>query len=121
MEIINSKYYEGYEGEGEIQFIRHLSNGDKYILSIWDGYFDEIMRAIQPEDKGWTGLAYYYNVEEPWWGKPWKIPDIPIVLKQLQAIHTELLKVEVKKLLSELCDILADSLIFNESVWIADE
>ncbi len=23
-EIINSKYYEGYEGEGEMQFIRHL-------------------------------------------------------------------------------------------------
>lgn len=43
MEIINRKYYEGYEGEGEIQFIRHLSNGDKYVIRIWDGYFDEIM------------------------------------------------------------------------------
>ncbi|GAB1159750.1 hypothetical protein YWY31_57750 [Paenibacillus illinoisensis] len=121
MEIINSKYYEGYEGEGEIQFIRHLSNGDKYILRIWDGYFDEIMREIQPEDNGWTGLAYYYNVEEPWWETPWKIPDLPIVLKQLQEIQTEFLNVEVKKLLIELCDILSDSSILNESVWIADE
>ena len=121
MEIINSKYYEGYEGEGEIQFIRHLSNGDKYVIRIWDGYFDKIMRGIQPEQDGWTGLAYYYHVEEPWWEKPWKIPDIQIVLKQLQEIKTEHLNVEAKELLVELCNIMSNSWKLNESVWIADE
>lgn len=121
MEVTNSKYYEGYEGEGEIQFIRHLSNGDKYVIRIWDGYFDEIMRQIQPEEIGWTGLAYYYNVEEPWWEDLWEIPDKAIVLEQLQEIKTEHLNAEVKELLGELCDMLSGSLRLNESVWIADE
>lgn len=121
MEIINSKYYEGYEGEGEIQFIRHLTNGDKYVIRIWDGYFDEIMRGIQPEENGWTGLGYYYHVEEPWWEKPWKISNIEIVLKQLQEIKNEFVYVEVKQLLVELCDILTDAWRSNESIWIADE
>ncbi|MFF2533012.1 hypothetical protein ACFVS2_29615 [Brevibacillus sp. NPDC058079] len=61
MEIINSKYFEGFEGEEKIQFRRYLSNGDTYILRMWDGYFDEIMRQIEPEKDSWTGFAYYYN------------------------------------------------------------
>jgi hypothetical protein len=121
LEIINSKYYEGYEGEGEIQFIRYLSNGDKYIIRIWDGFFDEIMSGIQPEENGWIGLAYYYHIKEPWWEQPWKIPDIEIVLKQLQEIKVEFLNVEVRLLHSELCEILSNAWRLNESVWIADE
>lgn len=121
MEIINSKYYEGYEGEGEMQFIRHLSNGGKYVLRIWDGYFDEIMRELQPEESDWTGIAYYYNVEEPWWEKPWQIPDIDIVIKQLQKIKIDQLSEQARNLLGELCDMLSSSLESNEAVWIADE
>lgn len=34
MVLFNSKYYEGYEGEGEMQFIRYLTNGDKYVIRI---------------------------------------------------------------------------------------
>lgn len=121
MELFNSKYYEGYEGEGEMQFIRYLTNGDKYVIRIWDGYFNEIMDGIQPEEAGWTGLAYYYHVEEPWWEEPWKIPDIEITLQQLQEIRTEHLDSETKELLVELCDILTNSVKLNEYVWIADE
>ncbi|MGG0824581.1 hypothetical protein ABE099_17100 [Paenibacillus turicensis] len=79
------------------------------------------MSGIQPEENGWTGLVYYYHVEEPWWEQPWKIPDIEIVLKQLQEIKIELLNVEVRQLHSELCDILSNAWRLNESVWIADE
>jgi len=121
VEIVNSKYYEGYEGEGEMQFIRHFSNGDKFILRIWDGYFDQIMGLIEPEESGWTGLAYYYNVEEPWWEEPWRIPDIDIVLEQLQNIKTDSLNEDTNELLKEICNMLLSSKEFNEDVWIADE
>ncbi|KQO01102.1 hypothetical protein [Paenibacillus sp. Leaf72] len=121
MEIINSTYYEGYEGEGEIQFIRYLSNGDRYILRIWDGYFDEIIRIIKPEEHGWTGLAYYYNVEEPWCEEPWRIPDIDVVLKQLKKIESDQLNKEAKELLIEVCQMLLVSMNLNEDVWIVDE
>lgn len=121
MEIINSKYYKGFEGEGEIQFIRYLSNGDTYILQIWGGYFDEIMRQIEPEEDGWTGFAYHYNVEDPWWEQSWKVPDIDIVLDQLQKIKSASLSQEAKELLLELCKLLSSSKELNEAVWIAGE
>lgn len=43
MEIVNNKYYVGFEGEPEIQFICKKAC-DTYIIIIWEGYFDEIMK-----------------------------------------------------------------------------
>ena len=61
MELVNKKYYDGFEGEPEIQFIYKKGN-DTEILTIWEGYFDQIMRLMLPNEQGWTGLAYCYNM-----------------------------------------------------------
>ncbi len=34
----------GFEGEPEIRFIQGIDNEEKYVLSIWEGYFDRIMK-----------------------------------------------------------------------------
>lgn len=49
MELVNKKYYDGFEGEPEIQFIYKKGN-DTEILVIWEGYFDQIMRLVLPDD-----------------------------------------------------------------------
>ncbi|MBW7475225.1 dihydroorotate dehydrogenase (quinone) [Paenibacillus oenotherae] len=121
MNVINDKYYEGYEGEGEIQFIRYLADGNRFILRIWDGFFDKIMSSIDPEPDGWTGLAYFYHVEEPWWEKPWEIPDKEVVLKQFEKIDTSNFDDTTKDLLNELCVLLLHAQKCNEVVMIADE
>ena len=56
-EELNNNYYKGYEGANEIQFICKKA-GKIYILVIWEGFFDEIMTKILPEENGWTGLGY---------------------------------------------------------------
>lgn len=38
-------------------FVKKAS--DTQIIMIWEGYFDEIMKNIAPEEEGWTGLAYF--------------------------------------------------------------
>jgi hypothetical protein len=38
MDIINNKYYKGFEDEPEIQFIRITAAGNRLILSIWEGF-----------------------------------------------------------------------------------
>ena len=43
MDNIAFNFYEGYEGESEIQFIQVLDNGDRNIICMWLGHFDDIM------------------------------------------------------------------------------
>ena len=68
MELVNRKYYDGFEGEPEIQVIYKKRN-DTEIFSIWEGYFDQIMRLMLPDEQGWTGLAYCYNMFTGWYVK----------------------------------------------------
>ncbi len=49
-------FYTGYEGEPEIIFYFENSDGQQTQLKAWIGYFDSIMSAIQPVEKGWEGL-----------------------------------------------------------------
>ena len=51
MELVNKKYYDGFEGEPEIQFIYKKGN-DTEILIVWEGYFDQIMRLMIPDKQG---------------------------------------------------------------------
>ena len=124
MDHINNKYYKGFEGEQEIQFIRSPSNGDRTILSIWCGYFDDIMRLFQPTESGWTGLAYYYNLDIGWYEEsPWKIPDVIDALHQFESLnhisgsHFK----ESQEILNEIRGFLSAAIKQNDGVWIAEE
>lgn len=80
MDRVISKYYEGFEGEPEIRLIRGEENEEKYILSIWVGYFNSIMDAVVPVETGWTSLAYFYHLQEGWYKEsPWQIPKRPFL------------------------------------------
>ncbi len=84
----NSDFYNGYEGEPEIVIIRTENGDSEYVLSLWSGFFDEIMNLIKPEEKGWNGLAYYYHMEEGWYEKsPWELLDIKDAISQLEKIN----------------------------------
>lgn len=87
MEIIK-KYYNGFEGEPEIQFIcREGINCE--ILVIWEGFFDQIMRLINPNASDWASLAYYYNMYLGWYeDSPWVIEDLQMALKQFESIDS---------------------------------
>lgn len=86
MESVNKKYYNGFEGEPEIPFICRKGN-DTEILTIWEGYFDQIMRLMVPDEQGWTGLAYCYNTYTGWYEEgSWVIDDLQMALKQFGSI-----------------------------------
>ena len=42
MEHINRTFYDGFEGEPEIQIIYRKGN-DSQILAMWEGYFEVIL------------------------------------------------------------------------------
>lgn len=121
MAIINNEYYIGFEGEPEIQFICKKKNNTDIVI-IWEGYFDEIMRLITPEEKGWTGLAYYYNMCFGWYEEtPWVIEDLQVVLDQLKKIDSNMLSSEASKVLKIICNMLKEALDNSIEVCIARE
>ncbi len=110
-------YYEGFEGNPEIDIYTFLEN-EKVGIEMWDGYFDEIMRAIQPVNGEWQSLAYYYNLYEGWYDdSPWPIPDNQEALKQFESIDKSQLGEVPKEILTKIIGLLknnSDSNIFIE-------
>ncbi len=102
----NNDFYIDYEGEPEIVIKRIEGGGREHMLSLWSGFFGEIMNLIKPAPNGWTGLVYYYHMQEGWYEEsPWELKNIQDAITQLKKIN-EL----------ELCDKskLVLKLIFNE-------
>ena len=121
MELINKKYYYGFEGEPEIKFI-YRKGDDSQILVMWEGYFDQIMRLISPDESGWTGLAYYYNMYMGWYKEsPWEIEDLQMALKQFESINSQKLCSEAKEILASICNMINEAIINNYEVFIARE
>ncbi len=120
MDKLIRNYYDGFEGEPEIKFIIGADKGERTVVSIWDGYFDDIMRQFKPMDSGWEGLAYYYHLAIGWEnGEPWEIPNICSALAEFQIIDPNKLEFNVSgEVLSVICDLLATAIKENKKVWI---
>lgn len=85
---INEKYYHGFEGEPEMMFC--LLENDVIVekIGIWEGYFYFIMQLVQPEEEGWTGLAYFYHLCIGWYEEEnWMIPDLEEAHRQLANLN----------------------------------
>lgn len=121
MDNINQKYYKGFEGEPEIHFICNKGI-DNDVIIIWEGYFDQIMRLLQPEENGWTGLAYYYNMYLGWYEEDsWAMENIDIVINQLKKIKYEDLSNETSEVLRMIIDMLKYACDNNFDVYIKRE
>lgn len=118
---VNNKYYSGFEGEPEIQIICKKRTGTfKWI--IWEGYFDEIMKNVIPEENGWTGLSYYYNLCVGWdEEKPWKIDDLKLTLNQLSAVKCQSVSPNAREIIEMFCTIINEAINEKLDVFIFRE
>jgi hypothetical protein len=119
MKKLIDKHYKGFEGEPEIQFATVSESGDKVILSLWVGFFDSILNLIKPTETGWTGLAYYYHMDEGWYDEsPWKIEDVGSTISELKGIAVNNLDNQAKAAYDDILKLLKESQIKNDTVWI---
>ncbi|EUJ35855.1 hypothetical protein PWEIH_14966 [Listeria weihenstephanensis FSL R9-0317] len=59
------------------------------------------MDKIEPEGKGWTGITYYYKLNEGWYeDSSWLIPNKKKVLEQFYGIDKAVLK-EVESVIAD--------------------
>ena len=117
---INEKYYEGYEGDPNMLFCRTENDIPVEKINIWDGYFDFIMSLVQPEEEGWTGLAYFYHLIIGWYEEEnWLIPNIAEAYGQLEKLNPEELPYrEAKEVLALLLNMLKRAMDTNGKVYI---
>lgn len=119
--MVNNKYYIGFEGEPEIQVVCRKAEDDD-VMIVWEGYFDEIMRNVVPEEEGWTGLAYYYNMYLGWYEEsPWVVDDLNKALQQFSTINQDFLSKESSEVLNAICNMIKDALDNNLKILIARE
>lgn len=118
--IVNTKFYEGFEGSPQITFCLTKNNFIEKKISIWDGYFNDIMNKIQPQNGGWTGLAYYYHLHIGWYEEDeWLIPDILEAYNQLSNINTDEFKYEEEKeILILITDLMKKGMEHGEKMYI---
>lgn len=123
MSEIYEKYYDGFEGDDEIIFTLEKKNGEKKEFGIWDGYFDDIMNQIKPEENGWTGLAYYYQLVIGWYDEsPWEVKILLESYEQLKNIDINSLKYdEEKEILIKILSMFEEAIDNGEKLYISLE
>ncbi|WP_271001601.1 dihydroorotate dehydrogenase (quinone) [Listeria seeligeri] len=99
-------FYKGFEGYPEIDFYTYIDDM-KLGIEMWEGYFDNIMKEINPSNGRWTSLAYYYHLDEGWYDEsPWEIPSNTEALELLETIHISNLDTITQEILLKLINLL---------------
>lgn len=119
---INNKYYLGFEGEPEIIFTVVQQNNEKSGISLWSGYFNNIMQQIAPVEGKWTALAYYYNLNIGWYDEnPWLVENIEDAYEQFKGIDKYKLDDLEKEILEEILELFKKSIDGNNKIYISYE
>lgn len=87
METSVTDFYVGFEGEPEVTLVRVGS--ETHSLHAWNGYFSQVLDAIEPGSDGeWHGLALHYQLETGWYDvEEFEVEDVPLFASQLSALN----------------------------------
>lgn len=71
-------FYEGFEGEPELQFVAADATGGAVdTVRMWIGHFQAIVDKLNPGPYGWTGIALPYHTHTGWYEEDsWRVPDL---------------------------------------------
>jgi hypothetical protein len=121
MNIDESNFYTGFEGEPELVFSQ-VVNDHKKILRLWEGHFDTIIQyASVSKDGNWKGLAYYYHLCSGCWSNDqenWQIPNTIEALVQLQEIKIQQEDTQIAIIYDALIEFLKEAHAGNIPVYI---
>ena len=92
METLTTDFYAGFEGEPEVTFVR--TGTIEQSLHAWDGYFSQVLEAIEPGTDGqWHGLVLHYHLETGWYDEEnFEVKDVELFATQLATLNISLLE-----------------------------
>ena len=123
--MIETKYIEGYEGEGEV-LIYYFYNDQKEGMLIWEGYFEFLLLGCYCKDFQIGGLIEnYYNHSGFYDNSPWKIENLNVVISELENFNIQKIDIDshninniVLKLKNELISFLRIPILKKKEVFI---
>lgn len=118
MRVIIRDYFKGREGNGEIAFVRR-HGADELVFTMYDGYFDNIMDAVSPEENGWTSLALFYHTDTGWnESSDWKVSDMNSAIDQLKSVEPQYLSKLECTILRDLIDFMSETYKSGDNLFI---
>lgn len=86
------KYYEGYEGEGEVK-IWLEENGNETGIVVWDGFFNTILEGCFSSKFHKDGIVKCYYNQDGFYDGKWEMKYPHTVLEELKQFNEKLLDI----------------------------
>ena len=86
------KYYEGYEGEGEVK-IWLEENGNETGIVVWDGFFNTILEGCFSSKFHKDGIVECYYNQDGFYDGKWEMKYSHTVLEELKQFNEKLLDI----------------------------
>lgn len=98
--MLNNKFYEGYEGEGEVK-VWHEENGNEDGMVIWIGYFNTILEGCFYSQFSPNGILQCYFNDDGFYDGKWAMEHPYIVLEELKRFNPSALNTRNENIIKE--------------------
>lgn len=98
--MLDNKFYEGYEGEGEVK-IWYEENGDEDGIVIWNGYFNTILEGCFYSQFSPNGILQCYFNHDGFYDDKWAMEYPYIVLEELKRFDPSTLNTRNEDIIKE--------------------
>lgn len=88
--MLDTRYYEGYEGEGEVK-VWSEENGNEDGIVIWIGFFNTVLEGCFSSEFQKNGIIECYFNQDGFYDEKWEMKYPHIVLEELKRFNEKLL------------------------------
>ena len=117
--MLDKRYYEGYEGEGEVK-VWSEENGNQDGIVIWIGFFDTILEGCFNQEFQKNGIIECYFNQDGFYDNRWEMKYPHIVLEELKSFNEKLLYKIDEEIIKESNEVIKQ-LIFFINIAVKNE
>lgn len=117
--MLDKRYYEGYEGEGEIK-IWSNETGNENGMIVWIGFFNTILEGCFSPDFSSDGIIECYFNQDGFYDNKWEMKYPHIVLEELKKFNEKLLDTEDEEIIKKSKEVI-EQLIFFINTAVKNE
>ena len=98
--MLDKRYYEGYEGEGEVK-VWVDDNGVESGMVIWRGFFEAILEGCFRSEFQKNGISECYYNQNGFYDDKWEMQSPYIVLQEVNYFDENLLNTENEEIIKK--------------------
>lgn len=117
--MLDKKYYEGYEGEGEVK-IWSNENGNENGMIVWIGYFNTILEGCFSSEFSPNGIIECYFNQDGFYDDKWEMRYPHIVLEELKKFNEKILDTKDEEIIKISKEII-EQLVFFINVAVKNK